>query len=247
MYLKGREEKLVTIPLHAGARLLTSCNGPHLCKRSRGAFWGWRAGQRADQLTSFGVSEAESWCAMSGCDMWLTTWPCCLTHWSERERKREQGQPVQPFAHQWRASPPLNTAYWSAQPAGPLLYVHFLLIISSLFFFYRFLSLLTTALLCLLHQGIFFKQSFEIIICWVNVIIAPKARCRLAREQRSRRSMTLVNTDPFMLWPVQWPPHPKKSWPQFSPPCISVSYRTSWFLHNCTVFYKMQHKLISLR
>lgn len=29
----------------------------------------------------------------------------------ERERESEQGQPVQPFAHQWRASPPLNTAY----------------------------------------------------------------------------------------------------------------------------------------
>ena len=137
MYLMANwVEKLVTVPLHAGAGLLTSRDAPQLCTGSRGAFWGWRAGQRADQLTGFGVSETEPWCAMSGGDMWLTTWPRCLTHWSESERKRqrERGQPVQPFAHQWRASPPLNTAYWSAEPAGPLLCVHFLLIISSPFF-----------------------------------------------------------------------------------------------------------------
>lgn len=134
-------KKLVTTPVHAGAGLLTSHNAPQLRTGSRGAFWGWRAGQRADQLTSFGVSETELRCSMSGGDMWLTTWPRCLTHWSERERERkgergrerEKGQAVQPFAHQWRVSPPLNTAYWSAQPAGPLLCVHFLLIISSLF------------------------------------------------------------------------------------------------------------------
>lgn len=101
-----------------------------LSKEQGGGFWGLRAGQRADQLTSIGVSETESWCVVSGGDMWFTTWPCCLTHWSARE---EQGQPVQPFAHQWRASLPLNTAYRSAQPAAPQLCVHFLLIISSLF------------------------------------------------------------------------------------------------------------------
>lgn len=81
-------EKLLTVPLHSRARLLTSFNGPQLHTRSRGAFWGWRAWQRADQLTSFGVSETEPWCAMSGGDMWLTTWPRCLTHWSERESRR---------------------------------------------------------------------------------------------------------------------------------------------------------------
>lgn len=125
-------KKLVTVPLHARARLLTSHNAPQFCTVSRGAFWGWRAGQRADQMTGCSVSETEPRCAMSGGDMWLTTWPRWLTHWSERGRDREQGQPVQPFAHQWRASLPLNTVYWSAQPAGPVLCVHFLLIISSL-------------------------------------------------------------------------------------------------------------------
>ncbi len=131
-----------------------------------GPFWGWRAGQRADQLTSFGVSETEPWCAMSGGDMWLTTWPRCLTHWSEREREG-RGSNDSLYSHLL-----INGGHH--RHLTRLIDLHSLQglccvsISYWLFQVYSFRPLSLPSNHCSplsAPPGNFFKQSFEIIIC----------------------------------------------------------------------------------
>lgn len=113
VYRRFRFGKLVTVPLTRRGE--TSDLLRRQCEQDggrEGEVEGGGQGREQNHLTALGLSEAEPQCAMSAGDMWLTTWPCCLSRWSEREKRRRAcGQPVQPFAHQWRASPPLNTAY----------------------------------------------------------------------------------------------------------------------------------------
>lgn len=86
-------EKLVTVPLHIGARLLT-CESLQLCTRNKGGgLLGVEGRAESIPADRFGVSEP--WWAMSGGDMWLTTWSCCL----ECERESRRGSKDSLYSH----------------------------------------------------------------------------------------------------------------------------------------------------
>lgn len=124
-------------------------------------FRGWRAGQSEEQLTIIDKSGAESWCAMFEDDMWFTTWPRCLTHWSAREsgdslyshllinggHHRHLTQLIDLYSLQGLCC--VSISYWLFQ-----VYSYWLRLLPSSHY-----SPLSDP------PGDFFKQSFEIIIC----------------------------------------------------------------------------------
>lgn len=169
---KTKNKNKLTV-VHEGVRLLTSHNAPQLYTCSMDAFWGWRAGQRANQLTSIGVSETEPWCAMSRGDMWFTTWPCCLTHCSvcvcvkETERKREWESKDRLYNHLL-----INGGHH--RHLTQLIDLHSLQGLCCVSISYWLFQVYSYRLLSLPSNhcsplsaplGNFFKQSFEIIIC----------------------------------------------------------------------------------